>query len=149
MLRSRLLWPCTSGPDAEPDSLRRGALARLGSGHRRRQDAAGAAALVLDLPFPRGRGRSGRGPHADGDRPPLHERLELLGVEHLVLEQGLRHPVQNLAVVAESALGTLVLLGDDALDLGVDLESGGLRVVLVAVELLAQEDLLFLLAVGE
>ena len=47
-----------------------------------------------------------------------------MAVEHLVLEQRLRHLHEVRLVLGEHARGPIVLAADDALDLVIDLEGG-------------------------
>ena len=77
------------------------------------------------------------------------ELFQLLRVQDLVLEERFRDPPEGIAILRQDALRPGVLLGDHVLDLVVDLEGGRLGVVLMPVELLAQEDGLFLLAVRQ
>ena len=57
------------------------------------------------------------------------QRLELLALDRLVLEQQLREPVEVVAAVAQDLAGGLVRLLDDPPDLVVDLARDLVRVV--------------------
>src|SRR6185436_12621758 len=96
-----------------------------------------AVPLAVDLAFPRSGGGGDDGPgDPDVHGPALQDLRQLLRVQDLVLEQGLRDADERIAPLVERLLRPRVLLAHDPLDLGVDLEGGGLAVVLVAVELL-------------
>ena len=75
--------------------------------------------------------------------------VDLLALEHLALQQRAGDAVEHRAVVVHDLLGATVGALDQALDLAVDLDRGRLRVVLVAGELLAEEDRLLALAEGQ
>src|SRR6266571_5299049 len=112
------------------------ALARLGGGPER----LGGGLDPARRPLARRQG---------GQVLPLHQRRDLLAVEHLVLQERLRDPDQGVAVGLQDLLRPLVRLQGEPLDLLVDQDGGRFAVVLVLGDLPAEEDLLLLLAEGQ
>src|SRR5690606_11023919 len=76
--------------------------------------ATGAAAEVLIVPVL-------GGPH----RAPLHQVVDLLGVQGLVLHQRILHGVEDIDVVFENLLGPVVTVFDNGPHLGVDFLGDG------------------------
>src|SRR6185295_11245731 len=71
----------------------------------------------------------------------LEQRLEVVALDRLALEQDLRDRLQRLAALRQDVLRLLVGALDDAADLVVDLARDLVRVVRLGRELAAQERL--------
>src|SRR5688572_25888615 len=75
-----------------------------------------------------------------------NDAVDLGSVEAVALEKRLGHLVEDLEVVLQETLRAVVRLGQEAPELGVDLDRRLLGVVGGLREVAAEEDLLFLLA---
>src|SRR5205823_3589379 len=77
------------------------------------------------------------------------ERLELLALDRLLLDEQPRKPIQHGALLGESLLGPVVRAVDDFPNLFVDLRRHLIGVVALLADLAAQEDHLLLLTEGQ
>ncbi|MBS1121239.1 MAG: hypothetical protein H6Q90_3467 [Deltaproteobacteria bacterium] len=80
--------------------------------------------------------------HRAVDLAATQQRIDVIAIDRLVLEQRLGDQLELLAVIAEDLGRTLVLLNDDPSNLGVDPACGVLAEGRAAREVTAEEDLL-------
>src|SRR4051794_30282333 len=126
--RFRLLWPLEAS--------------QLGGEAGARQ---GARSVALALGVLAGDRRSGRGRSLRAEdvllRAALEERLELVLLDRLALDEDLRDGLEPVAVLLEDPAGAAVGVLDDAADLVVDLAGDLVGVVGLGGELAAEEGL--------
>src|SRR5438309_2473679 len=79
----------------------------------------------------------------------VDDQLNLVCIEHFAFQQSQSDPHQRVTVRPQYALGGLISLADQALDLVVDFDRGSFAVVAMLIDLAAKEYLLFLFAEGQ